>query len=942
VANAVTPQDVVYTYTNGQPTGVQVTSTEPLFVSATGNVNVNAAGSVTIQSTRPDITLGQVGAGGDVNVTAPDAILGTGTGTQINTPDDTVLKVETGTVGQSGTPLAVAVGGLLHVYTPPNSAYLTGKYNLKIPTQLALSPNPASPVTYGQTETFTALVTPTLGTNPPTGSVEFYDGTTDLGPGTALGANGTSATWTFTISTLAAGLHPGISAIYTPTGIFEGSHNSVSLMINKAPLTITAKDEQKTYGTTFTPDDTKQFSVHGLVNSDSVAGVTLTSSGYAPTATVVAPGPTYAITPRAAVGTGLSNYNITYVNGTFTVKPAPLTLTAANENKTYGTTFTPDGTRQFTICGLVNSDSVSSVRLTSGGYASTATVVAPGPTYAIAPSAATGSGLGNYTISYVNGTFTVIPAPLTITANSVTKTYGQAVTFGATAFSETGLVTANGDTITGVTETSDGAAGSATVTAPGPNYAIVPSAATGTGLGNYTITYVNGTVTVNPAPLTITANDADKSWGTTITFSPTAFTEVGLFTIYGDSITSVTETSLGATAAAPVGSYPIIISNAQGNRLGNYTITYVNGTLKVCQSVIILDPTADGALTVTGNAVISLCCGGVYVDSSSSKALTANGNAQITASVINVHGGDKVDGVNVVLNPTPTLGAAVLPDPLANLAQPSTSGLTNCGSVNLTGGALTITPGIYSQISVSGTGSLTMSSGVYIIEGGDFQVTGQATVTGSGVMIFNAGSNYPSKGGSCGSLNVSGSTATVTLTPPSTGPYAGIVYFQSRDNTKTTSVSGNGVVASPGGVVYVPAAQVSLTGNAMLETTILVDDLFMSGNADPCDVPYSQLLQEIAARKAAAVDPAALRSDKAFVAGEMARADILLSAVLPSAPKRLGADAEPALNWTDDPATAKTVASRVRTQGRAARGKRLDRAVVDQLFSDLEGLGDPW
>ena len=49
------------------------------------------------------------------------------------------------------------------------------------------------------------------------------------------------------------------------------------------------------------------------------------------------------------------------------------------------------------------------------------------PTRLIA-SGAVGSGLGNYTISYVNGSLTVNPAPLTITANNMTKTYGQTVT----------------------------------------------------------------------------------------------------------------------------------------------------------------------------------------------------------------------------------------------------------------------------------------------------------------------------------------------------------------------------------------------------------------------------------------------------------------------------------------------------------------------------------
>ena len=195
----------------------------------------------------------------------------------------------------------------------------------------------------------------------------------------------------------------------------------------------------------------------------------------------------------------------------------------------------------------------------------------------IVPSAAAGSGLSNYTITYVNGTLTVNPAPLTITANNDSKTYGTLKTFSGTAFTETGLVTANGDTITGVTETSTGAPVSATVgTDP-----IVPSAATGSGLSNYTISYVNGTLTVNPATLTITANNDSKTYGTLKTFSGTAFTETGLVTANGDTITGVTETSTGAPVSATVGTDPIVPSAAAGSGLSNYTITYVNGTLTV-------------------------------------------------------------------------------------------------------------------------------------------------------------------------------------------------------------------------------------------------------------------------------------------------------------------------------------------------------------------------
>src|SRR5437667_94609 len=171
-----------------------------------------------------------------------------------------------------------------------------------------------------------------------------------------------------------------------------------------------------------------------------------------------------------------------------------------------------------------------------------------------------GQTFGNYTISYVAGTLTVNKATLTITANSDSKTYGTVKTFAATAFGQVGLV--NGDTITGVTETSTGAAAAAIVSPP--TYPIVASAATGTGLSNYTISYVDGALTVTKASLTITANSDTKTYGTVKTFGATAFSQVG--PVNGDTIAGVTETSTGAAAAALVSppTYPIVISAATG------------------------------------------------------------------------------------------------------------------------------------------------------------------------------------------------------------------------------------------------------------------------------------------------------------------------------------------------------------------------------------------
>src|SRR5262249_15561985 len=141
-----------------------------------------------------------------------------------------------------------------------------------------------------------------------------------------------------------------------------------------------------------------EFTTSGLVNGDTVTSVSLTSAGAPATATVA--GSPYPIVPSAAVGTGLSNYTISYVNGALTLGAQTLTLTAAHQSKAYGSASTFAGTES-TVSGLNSGDSVSSVTLTSAGAPATATVA--GSPYSIVASAAVGTGLGNYTISYVNG-----------------------------------------------------------------------------------------------------------------------------------------------------------------------------------------------------------------------------------------------------------------------------------------------------------------------------------------------------------------------------------------------------------------------------------------------------------------------------------------------------------------------------------------------------------
>ncbi len=262
-----------------------------------------------------------------------------------------------------------------------------------------------------------------------------------------------------------------------------------------APLTVTANEQTMTYGSTV-PVLTYTVTPSMPLDTPPICVSTATSSSYVDTY------PT-AITCSGASKAG---YSISYVPAPMTVTKAELTIIFNDATKTYGQTLTFAGT-EFTTSGLVNGDSVHGCTLTSPGAAATAPV--SGSPYAITfSSGAWGSvGLSNYHNTYVSGTLTVTKAALTITAKSSNKIYGDVVTFAGVEFTTSGLI--NDDAVNTVTLTSAGTVATAVVSP----YSIVPSNPVGTGVGNYAINYINGTLTVNKRELTVTANNLTKVYG---------------------------------------------------------------------------------------------------------------------------------------------------------------------------------------------------------------------------------------------------------------------------------------------------------------------------------------------------------------------------------------------------------------------------------------------
>ncbi len=189
-------------------------------------------------------------------------------------------------------------------------------------------------------------------------------------------------------------------------------------------------------------------------------------------------------TAAAPVGTYQARADIT---------PRPLAVNAVTDARIYNGTTSSVGVP--TVTGLQTGDTLDGT-LTQA-FASkdvlgegASTLVANG-SYSVSD----GNGGNNYSVSVLTAPGTISPAPLTITAQDVGKVYGQTPVLSA--FAASALV--NGETVGSVTLTSAGQVASASVA--GSPYAIVPSSATGGTFtpGNYSISYVNGVLTVTPA-----------------------------------------------------------------------------------------------------------------------------------------------------------------------------------------------------------------------------------------------------------------------------------------------------------------------------------------------------------------------------------------------------------------------------------------------------------
>ena len=311
--------------------------------------------------------------------------------------------------------------------------------------------------------------------------------------------------------------------------------------------------------------------------------------------------------------------------------------------------------------------------------------------------------------------------------------------------------------------------------------------------------------------------------------------------------------------AAAVGSVAVAVNNPPCSGPHNGNGKYVEVYVSEVQPTYFMKIFGVNSETITARAVATNVSGGgpnsgcLYTlgpPSSAIEGVNINGSATLNATTCGIddNGNFNTKGNALVVNsgtfgvsgdwdksgpggtvtcgPTqPTCPAVSVPaatDPLLNQLTAPCGPCAGGTALNTTS-SLTINPGTYTSISISGNGNIVFNPGVYIIDGSSgITITGTPTITGTGVTFyFTNGATISNTG-----------TGVTNFTAPGTsGQYPGILFYQDPADTNGPTLGGNSGTTY-NGVLYFSTSNVTFFGhnNSIATDVVIADALTLSGN----------------------------------------------------------------------------------------------------------------
>ena len=240
----------------------------------------------------------------------------------------------------------------------------------------------------------------------------------------------------------------------------------------------------------------------------------------------------------------------------------------------------------------------------------------------------------------------------------------------------------------------------------------------------------------------------------------------------------------------------------------------------------LLDPAAPRALEDLGSGDVTVNGGGIAVNSSNPLALVLAGAGDISATQIRVIGGLSDTGLGNLFPPA-ELGGPPVPDPLADLSPPELLGappIPRDPNPIVVTADQTLQPGIYNTVTVQGTATLTLATGIYVFTGANgLTVEDDATVVSGagGATIYLACGGYPAPCSGNGARFRVRDDGRFQASPPTIGPYAGLSIFAARGNTRTMRFQSAQDVTLPG-ALYAPSTRVRMENNGDLRVNSLM------------------------------------------------------------------------------------------------------------------------
>jgi hypothetical protein len=433
----------------------------------------------------------------------------------------------------------------------------------------------------GQTVTLNATTISSPAGSYPSGTITFKEGTTILGTA-ALNASGLA---TISNATLPIGTHV-ITASYAGAGAFPASSSTLSIVITRLPVPVTV-NATRVHGS-----GAVNFNyVVGTLPSG-ITGVTGTLSGCtsstSPGTSIGAyAGTIFGCTGLAPTGPSASSYAVNYIDGgvTITAQTLPINVVGRSVvnsgvvNFTWSTPITlPNGT---TIAGALSgchsSIASNAVIATYNGTISGCTGLS-----------LTGPAAADYVLTYVDAGVNVVPPSIAVTVTA-TKPFGGGV---SPTFSYTvpGNLPSGVTTVTGTLINCTSSVTPTTAVGTYSNKINLNScsglAAQGPNGPSYTITFVDGGVTVTPRGVNVQVSGSQLPGGTPVFRFSVAGGFPADIQFFGGKVSGCTS---NVTAGAAPGFYGPPTYNITGcgglsvftNDSVNYAITYVDNGLTV-------------------------------------------------------------------------------------------------------------------------------------------------------------------------------------------------------------------------------------------------------------------------------------------------------------------------------------------------------------------------